>query len=308
MKRADIIVFGLVCSLLFTGLLAAEQKANESQLRVTCKKNLMQIGLAMQIYANDNKGAFPRTLYDPEKSESVTAFSGADSAKPFGNKGPSANDVTGPLYLLLRTGDLKSDVFVCPSSRATRLEFAEGKRIADFSNFTSLEHLSYSYTNPYPGETARRKGFKFDYTVRSSFAVAGDLNPGGEALAKLAPDAPAAEMMKGNSANHMGEGQNVLYGDGHVEWTTTPFCGQPRADRVRDNVYTRHLPPGAAKDADPIMGPPMDAEDSVLLPSADVVERAAPAAKARRAADNLPAKDAKPADGGAAETEKGDGL
>ncbi len=307
MKPTDIIVFGVVCCLMFTGLLAAEQKANEAQLRVACKKNLLQIGLAMMIYANDNNRAFPRTLYDPENPESVTAFSGADSGKPFGNNGPSANDSTAPLYLLLRSGDLKSDVFVCPSSRATRLEFPAGKNVKDFSNFTSLEHLSYSYFNPYPGETARSKGFKFDFTLRSSFAVAGDLNPGGEAVAKLKHDAVAEEMMKGNSPNHSGEGQNVLYADGHVEWTKTPFCGQPRADRLRDNIYTRHFSASAAKDADPIFGPPMDQEDSVLLPSADVVERAARGTKGRPA-DTPPAKDAKPAGKGATEADKSDGL
>ena len=38
---------------------------------------------------------------------------------------------------------------------------------------------------------------------------------------------------KGNSGNHGQEGQNVLYGDGHVDWSATPFCGMKQ-----DNIYT----------------------------------------------------------------------
>jgi hypothetical protein len=37
----------------------------------------------------------------------------------------------------------------------------------------------------------------------------------------------------GNSRNHDQAGQNVLYGDMHVEFRTTPYCGVDG-----DNIYT----------------------------------------------------------------------
>ena len=35
-------------------------------------------------------------------------------------------------------------------------------------------------------------------------------------------------MKAGNSNNHDEDGQNVLYGDGHVEFQQNPFCGVAR--------------------------------------------------------------------------------
>jgi prepilin-type processing-associated H-X9-DG protein len=40
-------------------------------------------------------------------------------------------------------------------------------------------------------------------------------------------------MQKANSPNHQGQGENVLYGDGHAEFQQNPFCGNKR-----DCIYT----------------------------------------------------------------------
>jgi prepilin-type processing-associated H-X9-DG protein len=66
-------------------------------------------------------------------------------------------------------------------------------------------------------------------------------------------------MKKANSSNHEKDGQNVLYGDGHVAWQKTPFCGIQN-----DNIYT-------AKNglAPKVEASPADANDSVLLPTDD---------------------------------------
>ena len=68
-----------------------------------------------------------------------------------------------------------------------------------------------------------------------------------------------------NSPNHGGEGQNVLYGDGHVEWQSSPFAGATReigGTKFRDNIY-------AADDATTVMAPSQDHDDNILLPAAD---------------------------------------
>jgi prepilin-type processing-associated H-X9-DG protein len=63
-------------------------------------------------------------------------------------------------------------------------------------------------------------------------------------------------MKKANSENHERDGQNVLYGDGHVDWTHNPFCGV-----AADNIYTTR---DGQVDASPV-----DRADSVLLPTDD---------------------------------------
>lgn len=57
-----------------------------------------------------------------------------------------------------------------------------------------------------------------------------------------------------NSRNHEGDGQNVLYADGHVSWETSPTCGIGQ-----DNVYTN-------KNGQ-VMASPVDRTDAVLLPA-----------------------------------------
>ncbi len=68
-----LIVLALViCLGAFTTLLAdsADTKAN----RVRCASNLRQIGQAILLYANENRGAYPRATYDPEKADKPVAY------------------------------------------------------------------------------------------------------------------------------------------------------------------------------------------------------------------------------------------
>jgi prepilin-type processing-associated H-X9-DG protein len=63
-------------------------------------------------------------------------------------------------------------------------------------------------------------------------------------------------MKQANSRNHDRDGQNILYGDGHVAWESNPFVGVNR-----DNIYST---------ADgKIAASPVDANDSILLPADD---------------------------------------
>jgi prepilin-type processing-associated H-X9-DG protein len=71
-------------------------------------------------------------------------------------------------------------------------------------------------------------------------------------------------MRGGNSPNHGRDGQNVLYGDGHVEWTSNPFVGAQR-----DNIYTQRNTGGNTAVDDTgktALASPIDLNDSFLLP------------------------------------------
>jgi prepilin-type processing-associated H-X9-DG protein len=79
-------------------------------------------------------------------------------------------------------------------------------------------------------------------------------------------------MRGGNSLNHQQEGQNVLYADAHVEFQQNPFCGQKR-----DNIYTFNGSEVEGRNGESaIVGPPADANDSVMLPTAADVGFKAP--------------------------------
>ena len=65
-RRADLAV-SVVLILLSAGYTLAQfARAQETANRVKCSSNLRQIGQAMLLYSNDNKGAYPRTLWDPQ--------------------------------------------------------------------------------------------------------------------------------------------------------------------------------------------------------------------------------------------------
>ena len=245
--------------------------------RVKCASNLRQIGQAILLYSNDNRGGYPRTRVSAGPDRKPTWGTGAAATQPSDPGGPADNDVTAALFLLLRTQDITSEVFNCPSSN-TEKDLYGGSPNAPInrSNFTDYKkNLSYSYQNPYPSDDAIARGFKLNNAIGAEFAVAADINPGtagsGDNVVNITPSSSAKDVKQGNTNNHEKDGQNILYGDGHVAWESNPFVGVNR-----DNIYTRAKGDGARLDpkvnntdtADPF-GSPYDANDSVLLPTDD---------------------------------------
>ena len=166
--------------------------------------------------------------------------------------------------LLLRTQDITSEVFTCPSSDTEKDTYGGGTNSAiNRANFTDLKrNLSYSMHNPYPSDGVIPEKDKawWTNTMSAEFAVAADINPGttGADDNVLRPNntSSAKDMKWANTNNHDGDGQNVLFGDGHVEFLQNPFVGIKR-----DNIYTT----ASGK----IVGSLVDANDSVLLPTDD---------------------------------------
>jgi prepilin-type processing-associated H-X9-DG protein len=277
----------VMLALLSTTFLAARHLVDESQSRKQCASNMRQIGQACLLYANENKGAYPRTIYKPadakkptwgtpyEKSKDLGAsekadpFCADDNAEAIKYR-PAANDVSSAFFLLMRTQDIISDVFICPSTNREKFDFGGGANTAlSWTNWPGnnglAEHLSYSYQNPYPSQAAIDKGFKLNFAIPANFAIASDMNPGGNALTKIATDTPLEQQADGNSRNHQGDGQNVLYADGHVTFQTTPLCGMKD-----ENIFTYgdSGTDSPKKGGDGVVGPPAGPDDSILLPTA----------------------------------------
>jgi prepilin-type N-terminal cleavage/methylation domain-containing protein/prepilin-type processing-associated H-X9-DG protein len=250
-----LVVIGII-AVLMAILLPALERAREKANGTKCANSLRQIGLALSAYVNDNHGQYPRTVYKADAPYAKGTNPAAPD--PFGPGGPATNDLTTPIYLLIITESLPAQMAGCPYDDVNDFQVDKLARLGR-SNFTDYKkNLGYSFANPYPSTAASNAGYVLKSgAVNAEFAVAADLNPGkkaGSDVTAVTPNMTTNDLKKGLSRNHEGDGMNVLYGDGHVIWVQTPFCGVNQ-----DNVFTNQ--------ANQIEASPVGKGDSVLLPT-----------------------------------------
>ncbi|MCK4999142.1 MAG: hypothetical protein KAS23_06395 [Anaerohalosphaera sp.] len=210
--------------------------------RLVCGTSLMGLGTAMNTYAFDYDDKFP-----------VVGGVNAPWAKRLGWRYDATNvdyseggeqehagrTITANWFLLVREADVDPASFICDDSGLKVFEKDKDQKFYEMWDFGDepYNHVSYAMQMPFGKFPAKK-------TTHAGNAVAGDMSPwfnnGDIVLPDTIDGGPnlvrvefATTHKRGNSINHNGEGQNVLYGDGHVEFNKTSNVGHEK-----DNIYT----------------------------------------------------------------------
>ena len=280
MISASSIFPGLVSVLLLTPTRCPTRK---TAARVYCMVNLRNIATGMAIHASTNQGYYPNVAfapYDAAKNEprgSAFAGIGAGSLPSyFSTPFPCAGSVPACLWILVVNGELPAKTFVCRSDpAATEVAFISDSAGRVYDNFQNGRQLSYSF--PYPWDAGGKVGAWWKSTGDDALPLAADMTPQqgtGIPARNLVPTGAPADPRSWNSGNHDGDGQNVVFADGHAEWTRTPCVGQGN-----DNIYSMSaspskgpaefggIPAGAAA---PVLTADRPPFDIVMLPVRDL--------------------------------------
>lgn len=230
-----LVVVGII-ALLVSILLPSLGKAKELANRVYCAANLRGVAQSLSLYANDNTNVMPVTRPPTTAYTWVNSFAGNTATTGFSADQLSTavparrpGSTIAGLWMLTLTNQAPAKMYICKSDRAVA---GPAQRVNGagqfFDNFQDEYQISYSQVYPWLGSSvspAWRQHLSTSIPLMSDMApMSGDSNKN-----TLAPRGTAAA----NSANHDDKGQNVSYGDNHVDWQSSPY----NAD-TQDNLFT----------------------------------------------------------------------
>lgn len=214
----ELLIVIAIISILVSIAMPAYGYVRELANRARCSRQLQQTVTAMKAYALDHRGRWPNAFTAesactdelPDEPDGGPGLRGPNREEDDGgqygtdNEDAVVNSNAASLWLLVAGDYVAPQTLVCPSTADLVDEIRNPEEVRDF---LSRQHCSYSYQCRLGGRRIRETWRLAVVADRSPF-----FDPYNEA------DDPEAR-----SFNHWGEGQNVAFGDGHVEWMREPY-------------------------------------------------------------------------------------
>ncbi len=234
----ELLVVVAIIALLISILLPSLARARELSRRTVCASNLRGMGLGFVEYGNENGDDWPNFWDAPI---TYVGSIGADPTDPF------CPTTTRCIWELIINGTESPKALICPSSED---EADTRDNPHEFYDVENYKQLSYGYQVPTGVRGAPTSNRHQEMALAADKGPFGTLatHDGTHQRSVGIPDEPnftpdpllpsPDEWRPYNSPNHGGfedgEGQNVLYVDGHVEFYFKPLAGV-----ASDNIYTQ---------------------------------------------------------------------
>jgi hypothetical protein len=216
-------VLMIVGSLLLTTFRAVSGYARYHSLKQQCQIQQSSIFQGLHNYISDHDGQPP-----------AVATAVGDPWWKIGHQGEENHSNTRRIFILVKESYVKPAYFVCPACGYSEAIQMTSAQLSKFKDFPSRRYVTYSFQincqHTSNGKLLCRK------------VIMSDWNP----LFEKLPDDFSKQLnlrlnkqlLSLNSNNHKRRGQNVLFGDGRVEFRKTRLIGTDDIFTLRDtDVY-----------------------------------------------------------------------
>ncbi|MGA2071481.1 MAG: H-X9-DG-CTERM domain-containing protein, partial [Sedimentisphaerales bacterium] len=212
-RLATAAVFVIVGSGLITGGRMAASYARQMSWQTKCGSQMAGLFTGLSNYRNDNNGQMPTLASTPGDPWWKVTY-----------QGPENVSNTRKMWVLVRNGYVKPTDFICSSYKPSCSFSCNAKEYNDFPN---RNLVTYSFRIGCPKAGLEKMGRQV--IIADASPIFANVSASEKELIINISD----ELLKRNSPNHGGRGQNVLFCDGSVTFVKNRYV-----DISLDDIYT----------------------------------------------------------------------
>lgn len=195
-RRADVLVAAALLITVLGFTIPWFLKVRQQALITECQANLKKFYDALKVYSEKHGDRFPNI---------------ATAAKP-------PRNVAGLVVPIL------SDAQTLPDDVSVRCP-ANGSAMRVTWTVQDLEQMDPAQFDLLKAKLVSCYAYSLGYRTEDAVVLSLDYDPGQKGSVPIMADGPPRDAWAGNSSNHGGKGQNVLYVDGSVKFCTTRTAG-----------------------------------------------------------------------------------